>query len=1042
MRAHILSASAGSGKTYRLAYKFVHDTIKNYHTKPYLYRAILAVTFTNKATEEMKSRILREINTLIVAPSQSSYMNDLKSNLSLSEEQIIERAQGLQAKILHDYSRFTVLTIDKFFQRILRAFIKELGIDLNYNIELDTASVLARSTDSLIEEIPSNDELRRWMTEFIQEHIDQNKDWDLRKDMNNLGQDIFNESSKQTIENALSKEELRKIINESSATVAKLRAECKALAEKAIAIMNEAGVVGDDFIYKANGFISTFSTVAAGDQPTLGVRVRQKALSPDGWSKVAAAQALAPQLCPLLARIVELLDECLPLETTLKIVKAKYRSYALLQDIYRKVLEECEREGIMLLSETKYILSRFVEDNDAPFIYEKTGNRFERFMIDEFQDTSLKEWSNFVPLLRNAMAQEEDTSVFIVGDVKQSIYRWRGGDWRILQQGVSDALGAEDTHTEFMKDNYRSAENIVYFNNKAIDNIIKADNAVLNDALDKAKDEQKLSAECYADLYNTLERAYTSHGQNPKFKTTKQGYICVEKMEPETEPPIIEYIESAISRGYSYKDILILCRTKNEIAQAAAILLEYKKRNNAFNIMTQESLVIGSAAVSSFIIAAMRLSQNMGDTISLAILNDYLGRAYNQPLEEREQHLLSSISQLSPEQAFEHIVEEYRLGERRDEIAFLQALHEQVVSFCSSKVADITLFLQMWDESGENKSLNVEKSDSTIELLTIHTAKGLEKEIVIIPYCGWALDPKVRDNTIWATPDNDSSPLSALGRFPVNYSSQMASAIFANEYYREKVYAHVEAINLLYVALTRAKEELYVCIPHKDARYRHVGSLLWDAVKGNAKTDEETSRCYSECGPKDAPATGGDRDKPNAIRNILLDNYPTSQARMSLRFGGQRYFEDGGDRRLSARNMGILMHSVLSEATTIEDINKSIDRLQKDGRIAPSQAEELHAAIEREFSREQVREWFGEWDDVRCESDILCSHEAGTRRPDRVMIRGERAVVVDYKFGEEHSSAHKRQMRHYIELLSKMGYEQIEGYLWYLMTGEIVKIDN
>ena len=503
MRAHILSASAGSGKTYRLAYKFVHDTIKNYHTKPYLYRAILAVTFTNKATEEMKSRILREINTLIVSPSQSSYMNDLKSNLSLSEEQIIERAQGLQAKILHDYSRFTVLTIDKFFQRILRAFIKELGIDLNYNIELDTASVLARSTDSLIEEIPSNDELRRWMTEFIQEHIDQNKDWDLRKDMNNLGQDIFNESSKQTIENALSKEELRKIINESSATVAKLRAESKALAEKAIAIMNEAGVVGDDFIYKANGFISTFSTVAAGDQPTLGVRVRQKALSPDGWSKVAAAQAIAPQLCPLLARIVELLDECLPLETTLKIVKAKYRSYALLQDIYRKVLEECEREGIMLLSETKYILSRFVEDNDAPFIYEKTGNRFERFMIDEFQDTSLKEWSNFVPLLRNAMAQEEDTSVFIVGDVKQSIYRWRGGDWRILQQGVSDALGAEDTHTEFMKDNYRSAENIVYFNNELY--ALKTEIDAVNEYY--SKDENYTWSVQVADSHN--ENLYT-----------------------------------------------------------------------------------------------------------------------------------------------------------------------------------------------------------------------------------------------------------------------------------------------------------------------------------------------------------------------------------------------------------------------------------------------------------------------------------------------------------------------------------------------------
>ena len=268
----------------------------------------------------------------------------------------------------------------------------------------------------------------------------------------------------------------------------------------------------------------------------------------------------------------------------------------------------------------------------------------------------------------------------------------------------------------------------------------------------------------------------------------------------------------------------------------------------------------------------------------------------------------------------------------------------------------------------------------------------------------------------------------------------MASAIFANEYYRERVYAHVEAINLLYVALTRAKEELYVSIPYKDPQFRHVGSLLWDAVKEDAKSIEQTSRCYAEYGQADTPALGGNRDRQNAIRNILLDNYPTSEAPMSLRFSGQRYFKDGGDRRLSARNMGILMHSVLSEATTIEDINKRIDRLQKEGRIAQSQAEELHAAIEREFSREQVREWFSEWDDVRCESDILCTHEAGTRRPDRVMISENKCVVVDYKFGRRQDPSHQSQVEGYMDLMSQMGYKKTEGYIWYVTLGEVVEV--
>ena len=203
MRAHILSASAGSGKTYRLAYKFVHDTIKHFQAKPYLYRAILAVTFTNKATEEMKSRILKEINDLVVKPQQSSYLADLKRDLGLSEAEISKRAKAIRTKILHDYSRFTILTIDKFFQRILRAFIQELGLDINYNIELDTATILARSTDSLIDEIPENEELQRWIMEFAQENIDDNSAWDIRREINDLGKALFNESSKQAIQQSL-----------------------------------------------------------------------------------------------------------------------------------------------------------------------------------------------------------------------------------------------------------------------------------------------------------------------------------------------------------------------------------------------------------------------------------------------------------------------------------------------------------------------------------------------------------------------------------------------------------------------------------------------------------------------------------------------------------------------------------------------------------------------------------------------------------------------------------------------------------------------
>ena len=1047
MRAKILNASAGSGKTYRLAYKFVHDTVQHYYTKPYLYRAILAVTFTNKATEEMKSRILGKLHELSINSPKSDYMADLQRDLCLTREQIAERARGLQARILHDYSHFTILTIDKFFQRILRAFIKELSIDLNYNLELSTDTILARSTDSLIEEIPYNEELREWILEYVQERIEQGKQWDLRGTIRSLGKNLFDESIRSAIEQAPSKSTMRELVGEASKRNAQATAEIETLARKAIAIMDGAGVLCSDFSGASRSFAFIFPRLLSDAQSNITATMRKLSLTTDGWSKDHAAQALAPQLQPLLHEIIKIRDKNDKVAATLSLIKGTYHSYALMKDLNEKVEQQCQSEGVMLLSQTKHILSRFIEHNDAPFIYEKTGNRFERFMIDEFQDTSRKEWANFVPLLRNAISQAEEESVLIVGDVKQSIYRWRGGDWRILHSGVSEDLGRGETTTEFMQNNYRSLSQIVEFNNMAIGQITALDNSTLNKGLDKALSEEKISPTCHAELYSTLLNAYSSFKQTACKEGSHSGYVRVEMYDSEQEPPMVEYIENAIKRGYKYKDILILCRSKSDSARAAQILLRYKRLNNEFNIMTQESLIVGNSSVCNFVIAVMRLSQDAGDAISLAIYNDYLSREYNTPLDDEEQRWLRSISQLSPDEAFDHIVKRYALGEQAGEVAYLQALHEQVVAFCSSSIADIALFLDEWDEKGKDEALSVEMSDNTIELLTIHKAKGLEKKVVIIPYCKWRLDASGsgmpnQESFFWATPDNASEPLAGLGRVPITFKSDMTSAIYADDYHREQVASHVEAINMLYVALTRAQEELYIGIPHQPKSRQHVGSVLWQAIGGNTSPDMgEQGRCAMEYGLMASPEEAKAKREEKAT-NILLERYPTSIANIDLRFGEQRYFDDEARAQLSARNIGIMMHSVLSEARNREEASLRIAQLQTSGRIDKQQGEELSAMIEREFSRPQVQEWFSEWDEVRTESDILCSHSVGTRRPDRVMISGERAVVVDYKFGERHSKAYERQVKEYMQLLTQMGYRQTEGYLWYLSTGEIVKIEN
>ena len=308
MRAKILSASAGSGKTYRLAYKYVHDTIKYFYEKPYLYRAILAVTFTNKATEEMKSRILKEINDIVQSPAESSYLKDLKRDTGLTEKEIIERAKTTLSRILHDYSRFTILTIDKFFQRILRAFIKELGIDLNYNIELETSSILSRSTDALIDDITSDEELQRWMLDFAQENFDNNSSWDVRRNILALGGELFKESNKHTILNATAKEELQRIITQADKQLNQVKAQMQSIGQKALDIIHNAGLEIDDFSYKATGVAGYFNKIADGNICYPNDR-SLKIVASGKWSNNSTAQDLVPTLEPMLTELCELHDK-------------------------------------------------------------------------------------------------------------------------------------------------------------------------------------------------------------------------------------------------------------------------------------------------------------------------------------------------------------------------------------------------------------------------------------------------------------------------------------------------------------------------------------------------------------------------------------------------------------------------------------------------------------------------------------------------------------------------------------------------------------
>ena len=1057
-RAKILSASAGSGKTYQLTLKYMCDVIQH----PERYRNILAVTFTNKATEEMKSRILREIHILASGES-SSYLKDIIGELGLNEAQVREGATKARTRILHDFSRFTILTIDRFFQRILRAFIKELSLDMNYNIELDTNLLLERSTDTLIESIAEDEQLRRWLIEFAEERLEEGERWDMRGDLKLLGGELFKESGAKRINLKLDKQGLRDAVKRLVSEGESYRQRVAELGSEAIKIMKSYGVSADEFKGTSRSFVFNFYRYSEGELKPPTTTMLKAVEDISEWYKKGAdgrIVAASERLMPILQEICRCYNDAVKKINTAKLIKDNYRSFALLADLQTRVKDICSKENIMILSKTKDILSTFIDDSNAPFIYEKVGSRYDHYMIDEFQDTSVREWKNMLPLLREALSSNPNSSVFIVGDIKQSIYRWRGGDWRLLNSDAIADLGKENTVVEHLQKNYRSLPKIVEFNNSLIANAVDIDNNYLNRTLEDAYNSNKITQSTRSSLYDMMARAYSDHKQTPAKSGDNQGYAEVVAYDTTlTDSPFIGAIEDAIERGYRYRDILILVRGGNDAKRVADALFAYKadkftsKGLSGFNILTPDALTLDSCDIVEFIISVLRLAIDPQCDIERGVYNRYLGLPLDRVLDNHDLEWLRHISHLSPLEAFESIVSRFSLDERKESIAFLQAMHEQILSFSSQRVVDIQYYLNWWDERGCNETITVEMADDTIEITTIHKSKGLERDIVIIPYSRWDMTPRPSLHPIvWAKANNTTSS-AEIEDFPVVYGSTMENSDFSDEYYRELVMSHIDGVNLLYVAVTRASKELYMYVPtnlnSKSRGGENINTtvpLILTAAKSicpNPECEqidgESVMLTYSFGTP--TVVKSNERRGANGS-DMLLDSYTSNKPLIKVRYPSHRYIEEGIRRDNKALSDGIRLHALFEGAMTESDLRSAVQRMLLGSIVDRTQATALNNRITAMLKDERVAEWFsGGWDDVKCEAEIISKSDI--RRPDRVMIKDKRAVIVDYKFGDKRLHVYNRQMAEYMKLLKSMNrFNQIEGYVWYISLGEIDKIEQ
>jgi len=1057
----IYSASAGSGKTHKLAGIYLEKLFRSRLN----YRRILAVTFTHKATAEMKSRILDELYRLAEGLG-SKYLDDLINATGKSADLIRSEAGDILYSILHDYSRFSVSTIDSFYQKIIRAFARDIGLHTGFSIEIDYARILSSAISNVIESADADPLVRNWLTMFARTNIDEGKSWDLKKSITGLSGELFNEKFR-----LLSEEEKKKIgdkefLGNYIKEIREIRSEflrkMRALGSECLTFFDRFGLTDDMFYQKGRGLPSFIRAIANGivKQPNSFIRAVND--NPPKWSSGAQSPSLAEALKAGLDKTVKealrFYDDNIVFYNSAEQVLSNIYILGILSDVLKHIHLITRDENTFLLSDAGELIYLITSQDQAPFIYERTENTYNNFMIDEFQDTSVIQWLNFSHLINNSMAQGFDN--LVVGDIKQSIYRWRNSDWKTLNNLKQSADGKRFISLP-LDTNYRSCSNIIRFNNALF--------SVIPLILDEEISEHK-PVTSFRDLY--MEAVQKDPGRK------SGGYVRLEFIDNDDEtdwkervlqrlPSLIENLQD---NGYNASDIGILVRDNIEGAIVLKSVIAYsmecpeeKKARYNYNIVSGESLLLSNSPVVGFLVSLLRVLDNNDDMISrAAMLRNYMlatGKTGVEQAELDKLNLVSTSSRIFPEGSedfldsvkcrtlwdiTENSVRFFGLGDYRFNIAYLNTFQDLVLNHSLSGNPGIPSFLDWWDTEGIKKSILLPENQDSMKVLTIHKSKGLEFKAVILPFISWNLDHKpFHTNILWVNPD--VHPFNALGIVPVKYKSDLENSIFAGDYFQEKYSAYTDNLNLLYVAFTRAVNVLTGFAPAKSGTSSRIAGILKEAVSFAGGHDRlNDTVLFDNFNTQDGIFEFGSVPSPQSdagnSRVIEAANYVVSDnsASLKLKLHWEDYFDTTVSEKRERISYGKVMHEIFGEILTVEDAGRSVRKKVLEGKIPESEEVSVKQKIENLLNDPEVGKWFEKGLEVFNEISFLMP-DSHLKRPDRIIIKDGRATIIDFKFGEE-SSSHIRQIKQYSSILERMGYPVEKACLWYVDAGKIVSV--
>ncbi len=1038
----VYNASAGSGKTFTLVKEYLKILLQTSDAKR--FQQILAVTFTNKAAAEMKERVINNLRAFAKADillHKTEMFQQLEEELSITDSILHQRAEKVLQNILHNYSAFNITTIDSFTHRLIRSFAFDLGLSLNFDVEMDAKSLLNEAVEALIAKIGEDKELTKVLIDFSLQKANEDKSWDITRELNEIAQILLNENDKTHIQQ-LQERPIQDFIDLKTKLNKKQKKNDQQFAEigkEGLIIINSLDIEYKDFYYAQ--FPKHFQNLSENPDklifdPTKGLA---KSIQNNLFYTKGKPDEVKTAIDSVVNSLLELYDtsERLYQEYTLnKLFLSSLIPLAVLSNINKSLDTLKEEKNVRLNAEFNQLISENLQEQPAPFIYERIGEKFKHYFIDEMQDTSILQWQNMIPLITNALSQE-GTSLLLVGDTKQSIYRWRGSEPEQFLK-LTNKEDSKTTNPFFipkqlqpLDTNYRSYSEVIDFNNSFFQHLAQFFNKQEYSAIYVNENQQKQNDK----KGGYVQLSFIEEGLK---KADEKGNAYAEK--------VLQTINE-LSSDFNLNEICVLTRTRKQGVNIADFLTE-----NGIDIISSETLLLQNSEKVIFMIDLLTYLQNSEDkeaklnvlyflyeNLQLTIdkhfffkgLLDLDIEAFFKEIKKYKIDFDATyFARLSLYENVEYIIRSFHFN--KDSDAYLQFFLDVVLQFSLKKSTDITAFLEFWNDKKEALSIVVPNEKNAVRIMTIHKAKGLEFPVVIYPY---DLDIYREQNPkIWypiANPEDFNDFDSLLISY--NKSLELSGETGKKIYQAHRNELELDNFNLLYVALTRAIEQLYIIgEPKKVDGSLKTSSQFFIHYLQSAGRWNDSQYEYSFGDQKRVSSKSISAKNSHELRTLISTSW---QSHTIAIVANSSLLWDDDD----SIAYGNLIHELLAHIKTIDDVEGTIKTYIITGKITADQAKETQLLLIAIVTHPDLKNYYQQNSIVYNEREILTDMNE-VIIPDRLIINDKNeAVIIDYKTGKP-DRKYYHQLNNYAQSIEQLGYKVIKKLLVYV--GEVIVVEE